>query len=80
MLLTIRTLLPLHTTASSFCSDSNVVPMQVSEGMRSLGASLNLLTIAIGTYLASALNKAVAAVSPDDLWVANNPLFGHYDW
>jgi hypothetical protein len=48
--------------------------------MRSLGTSVYLLTIAIGTYLASALNKIVAAASPVDLWVADNPLFGHYDW
>lgn len=54
--------------------------LKVSDGMRSLGASVNLLTTAIGTYLASGLNKAVAAAAPDDLWVADNPLFGHYDW
>jgi peptide/histidine transporter 3/4 len=53
---------------------------QVSEGMRSLGTSFYLLTMAIGTYLASALNIIVAAASPRDLWVADNPLFGHYDW
>lgn len=54
---------------------------QVSEGMRSLGTSFYLLTVAIGTYLASALNIIVAAASPaPNLWVADNPLFGHYDW
>jgi peptide/histidine transporter 3/4 len=53
---------------------------QVSEGMRSLGTSFYLLTMAIGTYLASALNIIVASASPTDLWVADNPLFGHYDW
>jgi hypothetical protein len=53
---------------------------QVSEGMRSLGTSFYLLTMAIGTYLASALNIIVASASPVDLWVADNPLFGHYDW
>ncbi len=53
---------------------------QMSEGMRSLGASVYLLSIAVGTYLASALNVAVAAASPGDLWIADNPLFGHYDW
>lgn len=52
----------------------------MSEGMRSLGQSVYLLTVAVGTYLASALNTAVAAASPHDLWVANNPLLGHYDW
>ncbi|KIY96383.1 hypothetical protein MNEG_11578 [Monoraphidium neglectum] len=53
---------------------------QVSEGMRALGASFYLLTVAIGTYLASALNIIVAAAFPNDLWVANNPMFGHYDY
>lgn len=53
---------------------------QVSEGMRSLGTSFYLLTMAIGTYLASALNIIVASAAPNDLWVADNPLFGHYDW
>ncbi|KIY94866.1 Peptide transporter PTR2 [Monoraphidium neglectum] len=53
---------------------------QVSEGMRALGASFYLLTIAIGTYLASALNIIVAAAFPNDLWVADNPIFGHYDY
>lgn len=52
----------------------------VSEGMRSLGTSVYLLTVAVGTYLASALNIIVAAASPHDLWVSDNPLFGHYDW
>ncbi|WIA14658.1 hypothetical protein OEZ85_003160 [Tetradesmus obliquus] len=53
---------------------------QVSEGMRSLGASVYLLTVAVGTYLASGLNVMVAAASPHDTWVSNNPLLGHYDW
>eukprot|EP00775_Hariotina_reticulata_P010432 gene10432-10590_t len=53
---------------------------QVSEGMRSLGTSFYLLTVAVGTYMASALNIIVAAASPNDLWVADNPIFGHYDW
>lgn len=53
---------------------------QVSEGMRSLGTSVYLLTVAVGTYLASALNIIVAAASPHDLWVSDNPLYGHYDW
>jgi hypothetical protein len=39
---------------------------QVSEGMRALGASFYLLTIAIGTYLASALNIIVAAAFPSE--------------
>lgn len=52
----------------------------VSEGMRSLGTAMYLLTMAVGTYLASALNIIVAAASPKDLWVSDNPLFGHYDW
>lgn len=47
--------------------------------MRSLGTSVYLLTVAVGTYLASALNIIVAAASPRDLWVSDNPLFGHYD-
>jgi hypothetical protein len=47
--------------------------------MRSLGTSVYLLTVAVGTYLASALNIIVAAASPVDLWVSDNPLFGHYD-
>lgn len=54
--------------------------MQVSEGMRSLGTSVYLLSIAIGTYMVSALNIIVTAISPIDWWVADNPLFGHYDW
>eukprot|EP00879_Flechtneria_rotunda_P000926 GHRR01001055.1.p1 GENE.GHRR01001055.1~~GHRR01001055.1.p1 ORF type:complete len:523 (+),score=105.75 GHRR01001055.1:1216-2784(+) len=53
---------------------------QVSPGMRSLGTSVYLLTVAVGTYMASALNMLVTVASPNDLWVANNPLFGHYDW
>jgi hypothetical protein len=48
--------------------------------MRSLGASVYLLTVAVGTYLASGLNVMVAAAAPHDTWVSNNPLFGHYDW
>lgn len=52
---------------------------QVSEGMRSLGSAVNLLTTAVGVYLASGLNMAVAAASPHDEWVADNPLYGHYD-
>ena len=52
----------------------------MSEGMRSIGTSVYLLTIAFGTYLASALNVIVAAASPTDTWVAHNPLSGHYDW
>lgn len=53
--------------------------LAVSEGMRSLGTSVYLLTVAVGTYMASALNIIVAAASPHDLWVSDNPLFGHYD-
>ncbi|KAF8061421.1 APC8 [Scenedesmus sp. PABB004] len=53
---------------------------QVSEGMRSLGASVYLLTVAVGTYAGSALNAVVAAAAPGDArWVADNPLFGRYD-
>jgi peptide/histidine transporter 3/4 len=51
----------------------------VSEGTRALGASLNLLTTAVGTYLAGALNALVAAATAKDPWVADNPLFGRYD-
>jgi len=43
---------------------------QVSEGMRALGASFYLLSVAIGTYLAGALNLIVASIFPNDLWVA----------
>lgn len=53
---------------------------QVSDGMKALGASFYLLTVAIGTYMASALNIIVASIWPNDLWVADNPIFGHYDW
>jgi hypothetical protein len=48
--------------------------------MRALGTSFYLLTVALGTYLATALNVIIAAISPVDLWVADNPLYGHYDW
>jgi hypothetical protein len=34
----------------------------------------------VGTYLASALNIAIAAGTRADPWVADNPLYGHYDW
>jgi len=53
---------------------------QVSVGMRALGTSFYLLTVAIGTYLATALNIIIGAISPNDPWVANNPIYGHYDW
>lgn len=53
---------------------------QMSEGMRSLGASIYLLSVAVGMYLSSALNVAVAAATAKDLWIADNPLYGHYDW
>lgn len=53
--------------------------VQVSEGMRSLGTSVYLLSIAVGTYMASSLNKAVAAGTAGDPWLADNPLAGHYD-
>jgi hypothetical protein len=43
---------------------------QVSEGMRALGASFYLLSVAVGTYMASALNIIVAKIFPNDLWVA----------
>jgi hypothetical protein len=43
---------------------------QVSEGMRALGTSVYLLSVAVGTYLASALNIIVAKAFPDNLWVA----------
>jgi hypothetical protein len=38
--------------------------------MRAISASFYLLSVAIGTYMASALNIIVAAASPNDLWVA----------
>ncbi|KAI8464338.1 MAG: POT family-domain-containing protein [Monoraphidium minutum] len=53
---------------------------QVSEGMRALGASFYLLSVAIGTYMATALNLIVSAAFPRDPWVADNPIYGHYDW
>lgn len=52
---------------------------EVSEGTRALGSSINLLTTAVGTYLAGALNSGVAAAAAGDPWVADNPLYGHYD-
>jgi hypothetical protein len=51
----------------------------VSEGMRSLGTSVYLLSISVGMYLAGGLNMAVAASSPADPWLANNTLYGKYD-
>lgn len=53
--------------------------LQVSEGMRSLGTSVYLLSISVGMYLAGALNMAIAAAAPNDPWLANNTLYGHYD-
>jgi hypothetical protein len=53
---------------------------EVSEGTRALGSSLNLLTTAVGTYMAGALNMGIAAATAQSPWVADNPLFGHYDW
>ncbi|KIZ04318.1 hypothetical protein MNEG_3635 [Monoraphidium neglectum] len=52
---------------------------EVSEGTRALGSSINLLTTAIGTYLAGALNIAIAGATTADPWVADNPMYGHYD-
>lgn len=52
---------------------------EVSEGTRALGSSINLLTTAVGTYLAGALNSGIAAATARDPWVADNPLMGHYD-
>ena len=43
---------------------------QVSEGMKALGASVYLLTVAVGTYMASALNLIVARIFHNDPWVA----------
>ena len=48
--------------------------------MRSLGTSVYLLSISVGMYMAGALNMAIAAAAPQDPWLANNTLFGHYDW
>ncbi|GBF89822.1 hypothetical protein Rsub_02526 [Raphidocelis subcapitata] len=53
---------------------------QVSEGMKALGASVYLLTVAVGTYMASALNLIVARIFHNDPWVADNPIEGHYDY
>jgi hypothetical protein len=53
--------------------------VQVSEGMRSLGTSVYLLSISVGMYMAGALNMAIAAAAPKDPWLANNTLYGHYD-
>ncbi|KAI8467277.1 MAG: POT family-domain-containing protein [Monoraphidium minutum] len=52
---------------------------EVSEGTRALGSSINLLTTAVGTYLAGGLNMAIAAATRGDPWVADNPLYGAYD-
>jgi hypothetical protein len=38
--------------------------------MKALGASMYLLTVAVGTYLASALNIIVAKIFAKDPWVA----------
>lgn len=62
------------------CPPAPPPPRRVSPGMRALGTSFYLLTVALGTYLATALNVIIAAISPVDLWVADNPLYGHYDW
>ena len=53
---------------------------QVSDGMRALGTAVYLLSVAIGTYMATALNIIIAAASGSDPWVADNPMFGHYDY
>jgi hypothetical protein len=42
--------------------------------MRALGASFYLLSVAIGTYMAGALNIIIAAAAKDDVWVADNPM------
>lgn len=73
-------LLALLRTPLITCLPCLLPSPQVSEGMRSLGTSVYLLTVAVGTYLASALIIIVAAASPHDLWVSDNPLYGHYDW
>lgn len=55
----------------------------VSTGMRSIGAACYLLTVAIGTYLAVALNIIISTATSNDGnggWVANNSLYGHYDY
>jgi solute carrier family 15 (peptide/histidine transporter), member 3/4 len=52
----------------------------VSSGMRSIGSALYLLTVALGTYGATVLNLIVSAASTSDPWVANNSLYGHFDW
>ena len=49
---------------------------QVSDGMRALGTAIYLLSVAIGTYMATALNIIIAAATKSDPWVADNPLFG----
>lgn len=51
---------------------------QVSEGMRSLGTSFYLLTVCVGTYMATALNLILTAVS-NGTWVDSNPLYSRYD-
>lgn len=52
----------------------------VSSGMRSIATACYLLTVALGTYLATVLNLIIAAATKSDPWVANNSLYGHYDW
>lgn len=53
---------------------------QVSEGTRSLANSILLLAVAMGSYLAFALNKAVATGTGSDPWISQNPLAGHYNY
>ena len=49
---------------------AHTLPPQVSEGMRAIGTSMYLLTVALGTYMATALNLIIAAAFPRDLWVS----------
>jgi hypothetical protein len=44
------------------------------------GTACYLLTVAIGTYAATALNLIIGAATASDPWVANNSLYGHYDY
>jgi len=52
----------------------------VSSGMRSIGAAVYLLSVALGTILATSLNLVVGAASHSDPWINDNPLYGHYDY
>lgn len=61
-----RTLTPAPRTAPPPPGILELFFTQVSEGMRALGASFYLLSVAIGTYMATALNIIVATAFPSE--------------